>query len=90
MDPTQRLDLDIVRAMSPRDKLDVMNGLLRQAVALEAAWIKLNHPALDDAEVQAQARKPSQVQAPDLIELFAEPLERLGVRYMITGGGSLP
>lgn len=28
--------------------------------------------------------------APDLIRLFVQPLERLGVRYMITGGVAAP
>ena len=37
--------------------LDVMNGLWRQAVTLKAAWIKLHHPELGEAEVEAQAMK---------------------------------
>lgn len=57
MDESQRRDLDAVRALSPGDKLAIMHGLLVQAVMLKAAWIKLNHPEIGDAEVQAQAMR---------------------------------
>lgn len=57
MDESRRRDLDAVRALSPRDKLEIMHGLLVQAVMLKAAWIKLNHPEIGDAEVQARAMK---------------------------------
>ena len=57
MAQSQHLDLEVVRALSVRQKLDVMNGLWRQAVTLKAAWIKLHHPELGEAEVEAQAMK---------------------------------
>jgi hypothetical protein len=57
MDESQRRDLDAVRGLSPRDKLEIMHGLLVQAVMLKAAWIKLNHPEIGDAEVQAKAMR---------------------------------
>jgi hypothetical protein len=57
MNECQRIDLDAVRALSPGDKLEIMHAMLRQAVTLKAAWIKLNHPELADPDVHAQAMK---------------------------------
>lgn len=34
-----------------------MHALLVQAVTLKAAWIRLNHPEIGDAEVEAQAMR---------------------------------
>jgi hypothetical protein len=49
-------ELEVLRQMSPRRKLEVMTGLIRQAYVLKAAGIRALHPHLPEAEVQARAR----------------------------------
>lgn len=47
---------EVLRQMSPRRKLEVMTGLIRQAYALKAAGIRALHPHLAETEVQARTR----------------------------------
>jgi hypothetical protein len=49
-------ETDVLRSMTPADKLRVMRGLIRQAYDLKAAWIRLQHPDLAEEEVRARAR----------------------------------
>ena len=43
--------------MTPRQKLDVMNGMLRQAVELKEAWLRSTEPDLDEREIRSKARE---------------------------------
>jgi hypothetical protein len=56
MDRDRAIEEDILRRLTPRQKLDVMQVLLRQAVELKAAWIRSTHPELTKAEAEARAR----------------------------------
>lgn len=55
MDRDER-DIEILREMTPEQKLAVMRTLLRQAYALKEAGIRAFHPELADDEVQARTR----------------------------------
>lgn len=48
-------DLEIVRAMTPARKLEVMHALIRQAYELKAAWIRRTRPEMTEAEVRKRA-----------------------------------
>jgi hypothetical protein len=48
-------DTEILRRMSPEQKLKVMHTLIRQAWELKAAAIRVRQPDLSEAVVQARA-----------------------------------
>jgi hypothetical protein len=48
-------DTDILRRMSPEQKLTVMHALIRQAWELKAAAIRARQPDLSELAVQARA-----------------------------------
>lgn len=54
MERTDR-DLEIVRAMTPAKKLEVMHALIRQAHDLKAAWLRRTRPELTAAEIHKLA-----------------------------------
>ena len=56
MDNDPRRELEILRQMTPRQKLDVMNGMIRQAVELKEAWLRATEPDLDEMEIRSRAR----------------------------------
>lgn len=49
-------DIEILRAMTPEQKLVVMRGLIREAYALKEAGVRALHPELTDDEVRARTR----------------------------------
>lgn len=49
-------DIEILRQMTPEQKLAVMRSLIRQAYALKEAGVRALHPDLSDDEVQARTR----------------------------------
>ncbi len=55
-------EYDILRAMSPARKLDVMHALIRQAYDLKSAAILASEPDLSSEEVLARIRE---IWAPD-------------------------
>jgi hypothetical protein len=54
MDALQQ-DTDILRRMSPEQKLTVMHALIRQAWEFKAAAIRARQPDLSEPVVRAQA-----------------------------------
>lgn len=48
---------EILRGMSPEDKLRVSQGLRDDAWAFKAAWLRQLHPDWTDAEVQDAVRR---------------------------------
>lgn len=50
-------DYEILRKLSPAAKLAAMQGLIRQAYELKAAWVRSTEPHLDDDEVRARTRE---------------------------------
>ncbi len=57
MEPDRTLEYEILRAMSPAKKLDVMHALIRQARELKAAAIRASEPELSSDEVDARIRE---------------------------------
>lgn len=53
----REVELEILRRMTPEQKLRVMRGLIRQAHELKAAGIRLAHPELPEDEVWARVRE---------------------------------
>lgn len=51
------LQAELVRAMTPDQKLRVSQSLRAIAWDAKAAWIRSNHPALPEPEVQAEVRR---------------------------------
>lgn len=49
-------DIEVLRRMTPAEKVAVMNSLVRQAYALAAAGVRLRDPDLPEEEVEAKAR----------------------------------
>lgn len=49
-------DTEVLRRMTPAQKLEVMTSLIRQAYALKAAGIRATHPDLPEREVMARAK----------------------------------
>ena len=50
------LEIEVLRRMTPEQKLAVMRSLIRRAYALKAAGIRALDPELSDQEVQLRAR----------------------------------
>ena len=48
-------DIEILREMTPEQKLAVMRSLIRQAYALKEAGLRALHPELSQDEVRARA-----------------------------------
>jgi len=57
MDHNRRQELEILRRMTPHQKLDVMNGMIRQAVELKEAWLRTVEPDLNESEIRSKARE---------------------------------
>jgi hypothetical protein len=49
-------DLDILRRLTPEQKLAAMTALIRQAFELKVAALRAAEPGLDEAAVWAKAR----------------------------------
>jgi len=49
-------DIEILRQMTPEQKLAVMRSLIRQAYALKEAGVRALHPELSEEEIQARTR----------------------------------
>jgi hypothetical protein len=49
-------EIDVLRAMTPAQKLTVMHALIRQAYQLKAAAITERRPDLSQAEVEGRVR----------------------------------
>lgn len=49
-------DTEVLRRMTPAQKLEVMTSLIRQAYALKTAGIRATHPDLPEREVMARAK----------------------------------
>jgi len=52
-----RIQDDLIRAMSPGEKLRVSQGLRATAWRFKAAWIRECNPSLSEAEVQERVRE---------------------------------
>jgi hypothetical protein len=50
------LNIEILRQMTPEQKLAVMRSLIRQAYALKEAGVRALHPELPEDEVRARTR----------------------------------
>jgi len=57
MASTEEIELAILRRMTPAEKLDVMQGLWRQAWELKAAGVRLQHPEWSQERVAAEVRE---------------------------------
>ncbi len=53
----EEADLAALRRMTAAQKLDVMHALWRQAWALKAAGVRMQHPDWTDAQVEACVRE---------------------------------
>jgi len=53
----EEIDLAILRRMTPAQKLDVMQGLWRQAWALKVAGVRMQHPDWREDRVTAEVRE---------------------------------
>ena len=51
------LQTQLIRAMTPEQKLAISQSLRDTAWELKAAWIRSTHPQLPEAEVQAEVRR---------------------------------
>lgn len=49
-------EIRILRAMTPAQKLDALANLWHAARALKAAWLRHQHPAWSEDEVQRKVR----------------------------------
>ena len=50
-------EIELLRAMTPARKLEVMHALIRQAYELKAAGLRMTRPELSEDEIQALTRK---------------------------------
>ena len=55
MAPDER-DIEILRQMTPEQKLAVMRSLIRQAYALKAAGMRALHPELTEEEIEQRTK----------------------------------
>jgi len=51
---TDERDIEVLRGMTPEQKLAVMKSLIRQAYALKEAGIRALHPELSQDEIRAR------------------------------------
>jgi hypothetical protein len=57
MDEQRQFEREVLRRMSPAEKLSVMTSLIRLAYRLRASWIRTRHPDLSEEEVRRQLRE---------------------------------
>lgn len=50
-------EIELLRAMTPTRKLEVMHALIRQAYELKAAGLRMTRPELSEDEIEALTRK---------------------------------
>lgn len=50
-------ELELLRRMTPAEKLEVMGHLIRQAYELKAAGLRAVHPEWSEQEVEAETRR---------------------------------
>lgn len=50
-------EVELLRRMTPAEKLEVMGHLIRQAYALKAAGLRAHHPEWSEQEVEAETRR---------------------------------
>jgi hypothetical protein len=50
-------ETEVLRRMSPAQKLAVMTSLIREAYRLKRAWIRLSEPGLSEEELQRRVRE---------------------------------
>jgi hypothetical protein len=55
MSAVQDHESEILRALTPAAKLAAMQGLIRQAYELKAAWVRAQSPHLSETEVWTKA-----------------------------------
>jgi hypothetical protein len=55
--PAHELQRQLVRAMSPEEKIRASESLRAAAWELKAAWIRSRHPELAESEVQDDVRR---------------------------------
>jgi hypothetical protein len=49
-------EIELLRAMTPARKLEVMHALIRQAYELKAAGLRMTRPELSEDDIQALTR----------------------------------
>lgn len=50
-------EIELLRRMTPSEKLAVLNRMIREAYELKAAGIRLAHPDWSEKEVRTRARE---------------------------------
>lgn len=50
-------EIELLRRMTPAEKLEVMGHLIRQAYELKAAGLRAHHPEWSEQEVEAETRR---------------------------------
>ena len=55
LEEARRTEIEILRKMTPADRIAVMHGLILQAVALKEAWLREQEPGLEPDELRAKA-----------------------------------
>jgi hypothetical protein len=50
-------EVELLRRMTPTEKLEVMGHLIRQAYELKAAGLRSVHPEWSEQEVEAETRR---------------------------------
>jgi hypothetical protein len=50
-------EVELLRRMTPAEKLEVMGHLIRQAYELKAAGLRAVHPEWSEQEVEAETRR---------------------------------
>lgn len=50
-------EVELLRRMTPGEKLEVMGHLIRQAYQLKAAGLRAVHPQWSEQEVEAETRR---------------------------------
>ena len=57
MERNSPVETELLRRMSPAEKLAVMTSLIREAYRLKSAWISVSEPELSEEELRIRVRE---------------------------------
>lgn len=54
-DHSRDAETEILRALTPEQKIAAMQGLIQTAFDLKAAWLRTRYPTMDEGDIEARA-----------------------------------
>src|SRR5436309_2079267 len=77
--------IEIFRAMPGERRLRLAEGLYWSARRMKIAGLRAQHPGWSEERLQSEVRRIFLMPEAELFLLFVRPLNRAGIRYIVTG-----